>query len=241
MRISRFYTPQALTLNAEIQLDEAPSRHILKVLRLRAGAEVILFNGQGGEFRAELTNDQSKKASLKLVEWLDREVESPLKIHLAQVISKGDRMDFTIQKAVELGVNEITPLFSERCDVKLKGPRLEKKMEHWRGIITSACEQSGRNTPPTLLPAMTLQQWLEQRPQGTGLILDPHRGQSIKTLEPCDQVSLLVGPEGGLTDQEVDQAREKSMQGITLGPRILRTETAALSVISVLQSCFGDF
>ncbi|HEX5793474.1 MAG TPA: 16S rRNA (uracil(1498)-N(3))-methyltransferase, partial [Rheinheimera sp.] len=163
-----------------------------------------------------------------------------LKIHLGQGISRGDRMDFAIQKAVELGVTEITPLFTERCGVKLDGERLAKRNEQWQKIAVSACEQSGRSIVPTVHPAINLQDWLAQQTKELKLTLHPRANDTIKTLTPNSHLRLVIGPEGGFTDHEMQQTSNAGFQGIQLGPRVLRTETAALTAISALQLQFGD-
>ena len=169
------------------------------------------------------------------------EAESPLYFHLGQVISRGEKMEFTIQKSVELGVNVITPLFSSRCGVKLGGERLDKKLQQWQKIAIAACEQCGRNRIPEIRPAMDLSHWLAEETTELKLNLHPRAHHSVNTLPPPDSgVRLLVGPEGGLSDEEIEQARARGFVDILLGPRVLRTETAALTAITALQCRFGD-
>lgn len=241
MRITRIFHAGDLQANCEYQLGDDAANHISRVLRMQTGQSVHLFNGDGGEYRAEITDIGKKRASVRLIEKLDHECESPLSIHLGQGISRGEKMDFTIQKATELGVSEITPLLTERCGVKLNVERWEKKRQHWQKVAISACEQSGRNRVPTVHPPIALAEWLEEKTEQLCLNLHPRAQYSIKTLpEPKSGVRLLIGPEGGLSEEEIQQAGQYQFQGIRLGPRVLRTETGALAAIAALQAQFGD-
>lgn len=241
MRISRIYTATSLVSGETIELDENAFNHAVRVLRLKQGDTLILFNGEGGEYEAELVEVQKKRASAIIGEFLHQDCESPLPIILGQCISRGDKMDYTIQKAVELGVTEIVPLFSERCGVKLNQERIEKRMHHWHGTIISACEQCGRNRIPKLHQATSLDEWQQKLNASHKLVLDPTATDSIATLaKPEKDVVLLIGPEGGLTDQEIKTAIESGFTGIRLGPRTLRTETAGLTALSVIQQLWGD-
>jgi 16S rRNA (uracil1498-N3)-methyltransferase len=242
MRTVRIHCARALELDAIVPLDANGMSHV-KVLRLKVGDPLIVFNGRGGEFKAKLHEISRQQISVYVIDYVEREVESSLKIHLGQVISRGDKMDFTIQKAVELGVTEITPLFSERCGVKLDKARSQKKLDHWQGIIISACEQSGRNTLPTLYEPRSLESWLVEQ-QGLRLALSPHADYSIADLrkknERLKKVTLLIGPEGGFNPTEIALANQQGFIEVRLGPRVLRTEAAALVTLAVLQSCWGD-
>jgi 16S rRNA (uracil1498-N3)-methyltransferase len=167
--------------------------------------------------------------------------ESPLNLHLGQVISRGEKMEFTIQKSIELGVNTITPLFSERCGVKLDGERLEKKLQQWQKIAIAACEQCGRNRIPEIRPAMQLEAWCNEQDDSLKLNLHPRASHSINTLPlPVSHVRLLIGPEGGLSAEEIAMTSGYGFTDILLGPRVLRTETTALTAITALQVRFGD-
>ncbi|WP_369856390.1 16S rRNA (uracil(1498)-N(3))-methyltransferase [Candidatus Thalassolituus haligoni] len=241
MSSPRIFTDQPLIVGQTVTLDEQPSIHLLRVLRLGLGAPVRLFNGDGCEYSGTISTASKKQAAVCLLEASVADAIPPLRLHLGQVISKGDKMDFTIQKATELGVSQITPLFSERCDVRLKGERLDKKMEHWQKIAVSACEQSGRNRIPQVLPAVNLNDWYAQSDAELRLVLHPHNQQPLGQQQNPTSVALLVGPEGGLTDIEVAAGTTHGFQGLLLGPRILRTETAALAAVSVLQFLWGDF
>ena len=241
MRIPRIYTPSPLNSSETIELDENAFNHAVRVLRLKQGDNLILFNGKGGEFAAELTEVQKKRASAHIHQFSDKETESPLTIILGQCISRGEKMDYTIQKAVELGVSEIVPLLSQRCGVKLNQERMEKRLRHWHSVIISACEQCGRNRIPTLHPVISLNEWQQQLNATLKLVLDPTATDSLATLnKPKQDVALLIGPEGGLSDAEIKQAIAADFSGIRLGPRILRTETAGLTALSVIQQLWGD-
>jgi len=207
---------------------------------------ITLFNGQSEqdeycEYQAELVNIGKKQAEARITGRQVRNNESPLNIHLGQGISRGERMDFTLQKSVELGVNTITPLFTERCGVKLSGERLAKKRDQWQKIVISACEQSGRCAVPEVTDPVSLDDWLAQETSALKLNLHPRAEHSIMTLpEENQRVRLLIGPEGGLSDEEITRANDSGFIDILLGPRVLRTETAALTAISALQCRFGD-
>lgn len=240
MRIPRIFHHQPLAANSRIALDEGAARHVARVLRLGCGAQLRLFDGLGGEFPAVIDDADKNAVHVSVGEHLPIEVESPLMITLAQGISRGERMDFTIQKAVELGVQRIVPLDTERSVVNLKGERRDKKLDHWRGVIISACEQCGRNTLPELLPMQSITSWLDIPLQGTGLLLDHRAEGRVSTLNKPDALNLLIGPEGGLSEKEREMAYAAGYSGLRLGPRVLRTETAALTALASLQSLWGD-
>ena len=242
MRIPRIYHPESLEYQTQCQLSEDAANHVGRVLRMVEGEQLELFDGSNHIYPAIIT--ESNKKSVK-VNILGRELsdkESNLKIHLGQVISRGERMEFTIQKSVELGVNVITPLWSERCGVKLDGERMDKKIQQWQKIAIAACEQCGRNVVPEVRPLMKLQDWCAEDDGALKLNLHPRAQHSIKTLPmiPKDGVRLLIGSEGGLSEQEIVQTQQKGFTEILLGKRVLRTETASLAAISALQIYFGD-
>lgn len=242
MRTPRIFHPGPLAEGTEIELPPQPAQHVAKVLRLKAGAPLILFNGEGGQYRAELTQVERRRVTARVDTFEAVEVESPLPITLAQGISKGDRMDYAVQKAVELGAARIQPIFTARSAVELKGDRLEKKLAHWRGVAVAACEQSGRNRLPEIPTPLRLGDWLAQPLEGLGLTLDPRAGRPLAELAPPEgPVTLLIGPEGGLTDQEIHLAEKAGYQGVLLGPRVLRTETAAAAALTAVQLLWGDF
>ena len=237
----RIYFPSDLTLNATYELDSDNSTHLIRVLRLTNGDPIDVFDGNGNEYSAVLCDVQKKSASFQVNELIRQEPQQALSLHLGQVVSKGDRMDFTIQKATELGITDITPLWSERCEVRLKGDRLEKKMVHWQNIAISACQQSGRCKIPVIHPPMDYLDWAKNTNADIRLLLHPHQQQPLSQYEQPHSVALLIGPEGGFSEDEVEYAINTGFTGLRLGPRILRTETASLAALSVLQYVWGDF
>lgn len=240
MRNPRFYDPQLLVEKSTIQLCDDATQHI-RVLRLSVGDTVILFNGQGGQYLAELCDVQKRTCHANIIAYQETNNESPLHLHLGQVMSRGDRMEFVIQKAVELGVNEITPLISERCGVKLNTERMAKKQLQWQKIAIAACEQSGRNNVPLIHETQTLTQWCECDIECCKLTLHPRATYSINTLpDDIKHIRLLIGPEGGFSDEEISLTHTLKFTETLLGPRVLRTETAALTAITALQCRFGD-
>ncbi|MEN8169971.1 MAG: 16S rRNA (uracil(1498)-N(3))-methyltransferase [Pseudomonadota bacterium] len=241
MRTPRIFHPESLSANSRIALDANAARHVGRALRLTVGDELILFDGHGSEYPAHIIELGKRELWVECGEKRDHSCESPLHITLVQGVSRGERMDYTIQKAVELGVSRIAPVATERSVVNLKGDRLQKRMEHWRGVIISACEQCGRNTLPELLPLVSLDEWLCQPPEGRGLLLDHRAKNGVFGLElGGDACTLLIGPEGGLTEKEREITVAAGYQGMRLGPRILRTETAALTALAAIQSRWGD-
>ncbi len=241
MRIPRIYTPQDLNIDQNLTLEESASRHIAKVLRMTSGRELTLFNGQGGEYTAIIQDVGKKVTQVKITEHNNIMRESSLHSHLAIGLSRGDRMDWVLQKACELGVTQISPLFTERTEVKLAGPRLEKKQQHWQQILISACEQCQRNILPTLNSPQPLNQFLEQAPAGEKWVLHHRDSKGLDASQEVSQACLLIGPEGGLSDTEIEQAKTAGFAPLTLGPRIMRTETAPLAALSLLQHLWGDF
>ncbi|MDH1471707.1 MULTISPECIES: 16S rRNA (uracil(1498)-N(3))-methyltransferase [Shewanella] len=241
MRVPRIYQPQPLAVNQQLNLDEDGAAHIGKVLRMGSGEHISLFNGDGHDYLAEIVDAGKKSVTVKVLSCEANPSESPLNLHLGQVISRGDRMEFTIQKSVELGVNTITPLFSDRCGVKLNGERLEKKIQQWQKIVISACEQSGRSQVPIVRPAMELQEWCSEPTSALKLNLHPRAAHGINGLDLSHtRVRLLIGPEGGLSAEEIAMTETYQFTDVLLGPRVLRTETASLTAITALQLRFGD-
>jgi len=240
MRNPRFYEPQPLAENSTITLSDDAAQHI-RVLRLNQDDQITLFNGQGGQFSAHLSEVQKRSCKAHINTFQATDNESPLYLHLGQVISRGDRMEFVVQKAVELGVNEITPLISERCGVKLNAERMAKKQQQWQKIAIAACEQSGRNIVPTIHPVISLTEWSEEAVDCCKLTLHPRAKYSMNTLpDDIQHVRLLIGPEGGFSDEEIILTENLAFTETLLGPRVLRTETAALTAITALQCRFGD-
>lgn len=242
MPTPRIHLPLPLQTGAEVELDARAAGHAVRVLRLRAGDTLVLFNGDGNDYTAALVEVRKDQARCRVLSAQARPTESPLLIELAQGISRGERMDYTIQKAVELGVQRIVPLDTERSQVKLSGEREEKRLQHWHGIILHACEQSGRSLIPELRPVQRLDRWLAAPTEATHrLFLDPEGDVCVKDLAgPVGSISLLVGPEGGLGPAERELAVARGFLRLRLGPRILRTETAALTALAAIQATWGD-
>jgi 16S rRNA (uracil1498-N3)-methyltransferase len=236
----RFFADIALVAGADVDLPDDVVHHLVRVLRSEAGTRFQLFNGTGGAFAAELLAAGKKTAVARLLEHLPDDRESLLHTHLGQAMSKGDRMDYAVQKATELGVSEITPLVSERCELKLRGEeRADKKLEHWRRIAISACEQCGRNRLPLIHPPQELAAWLRGVDAELRLVLAPALAGGLPAAMP-GSVALLVGPEGGLSAGELDAASMNGFQPWQIGPRVLRTETAPVAALALLQARFGD-
>ena len=241
----RFFVDLPLSAGFQLDLPEAVVRHV-QVLRLREGDTLTLFNGSGGEYPASLQQHGKKSATALLGEHAAISRESSLVLTLVQAVSSGDRMDYTLQKAVELGVSRIVPVASQRSVVRLDGERAQRRLEHWRGVVASACEQCGRNRVPEVSPLSALDRWLSQ-PANTGalrLMLAPGAAQTLGDLAipaPGSEVELLIGAEGGLAPEEVALAASAGYLGVRLGPRILRTETAGLAALAAIQCLWGDF
>ncbi len=229
-------------MGSEIDLPADVVRHLVQVLRMRKGQEILLFNGEDGiDYRAELTETGKRHARTRILSGGDPEPLPDLRIHLALGISRGERMDLAIQKAVELGVSSIAPLVTERTQRKLTPDRLEKKVRHWHKIIISACEQSGRRWLPRLDAPQDLDDWLKN-PLPQTLFLDPEARQCLTEVSrPEQDLGLLIGPEGGFSERERTLAKEAGCTGVHLGPRILRTETAPMAAIAAIQVLWGDF
>ncbi len=224
-----------------VELSATASQHVGVVLRMQPADELTLFCGDNREFSGRITSVHKKKVWVMITGVQDVNHESPRLIHLAQAISKGDRMEWVIQKAVELGVASITPLFTAHCVVRLDAERLAKKQAQWQSIAIGACEQSGRNQVPTVNPACSLDVYLQRCCATIKLVLHPFAAKSWRdVIFSKGDVALLIGPEGGLSDEEVTQAQTHDFQSLCLGPRILRTETAAITALSVLQAVAGD-
>ncbi len=242
MRIPRFYVPVTLASGARLRLPESAFHHAVRVLRLRVGAELRVFNGQGGDYAAILEHIERRTAWVTIGDFSASERESPLMVTLLQGIARGERMDYSLQKAVELGVTRIQPLMCARSAGPLTHERLAKRMHHWHGVIIGACEQCGRNRLPELADPLTLRQWLVDKPDiGQGLQLDPAATVGLTALvTPSQQLSLLVGPEGGLDAAERAEATAAGFIGVQLGPRVLRTETAGIAALAAVQALWGD-
>lgn len=240
--MQRFFVDLPLSPGAKIELPPVPAHHAARVLRLVKGAEVVLFNGRGGEFPAVLEWVDRDGVTARCREWRDAERESPLDIRLAQGISSGERMDYTLQKAVELGVTAIQPLAMRRSVVKLTPERASRRVEHWQGIVMAACEQCGRNHLPPVAMPLDVPQWLAGGPAGLKLYLSPEADTTLKDLSPpAGPVWLVAGPEGGFDPEEAALITDFDFIPVRLGPRILRTETAALAAVAAMQALWGDY
>ncbi|WP_272656944.1 16S rRNA (uracil(1498)-N(3))-methyltransferase [Providencia sp. PROV157] len=241
MRIPRIYHPEPLQINTTISLGDDAANHVGRVLRMTAGQKLELFDGSNQTFSAEITEATKKNVFVHIENSQIDDRESPLDLHLGQVMSRGEKMEFTIQKSVELGVNTITPLLSERCGVRLDGERLEKKLLQWQKIAIAACEQCGRNRIPEIRPVQTLEAWCTENDGAFKVNLHPRATESINTLPTeLKKVRLLIGPEGGLSADEIVMTANYQFTDILLGPRVLRTETTALTAITALQVRLGD-
>lgn len=241
MRIVRIYHSESITLHNPIALSDGAVNHLARALRFRVGDLIHLFDGHGGEYKAVIDSITKKQVLATPVEFIALECESPLNIHLGQGIARGEKMDLILQKAVELGVHAITPLFTEHCNVQLSSERIEKRMHHWQGIIASACEQCGRNRLPQLHTPQSFVTWIQQQHADLKIILHPDLTASHQNADnKINSITMVVGPEGGFAEPEIKLALKHGFHTLTLGPRILRTETAGLVALSVLQYRFGD-
>ncbi len=241
MRLSRLYIADQLVPETLTELSEQSAHYIRTVLRLKKDQKITLFDGRGGEFLCRLQEVTRKKVIAEVLEFNDHSVESALKVYLGLGISRGDRMDWAVQKAVELGVGRITPLFTDRCVVKLNQEKKKQRLMHWQNIAQHAAEQCGRTVLPTVCDSDVLTRWVTSQ-QGLKVILDPYATQSLRDLNPENKhITVLSGPEGGFTNDERMIAVEAGFTAVCLGQRILRTETAVLASLSAIQMLWGDF
>lgn len=242
MSSPRFFIEQKLALGAQFLLPPGAARHAARVLRLSAGDTLQLFNGQGGAYAARIEQIRKDEVEVRITAFEDTDCESPLQVLLAQGISSGERMDYTLQKAVELGVTAIQPIAAKRSVVKLAGERADKRVAHWQGVVNSACEQSGRNHVPAVAQPLSLANWLAQRPIGRLLFLSPQANSKLAELPTPQGLQMLVaGPEGGFEAEEIAALESAEAIAVRLGPRVLRTETAALAALAAMQMAWGDF
>ncbi len=240
MRIPRVYESQPLSAGALIELSDTSIQHVVRALRLREGDLIRLFNGEGVECTAALTSVDKRRASAQITEVTQPAVESGLQIHIGQTLSRGERMDYAVQKATELGATCITPLTSERCEVRLKAEREDKRLRHWQQVAISACEQSLRTSVPEILDVSSLEQWIRSVDAELKLVLHHHTAQPLQTMDAPASVALLIGPEGGLTEAEVEAALAAGFKPVAFGPRVMRTETAPVAACAILQYLWGD-
>ncbi|WP_257266284.1 16S rRNA (uracil(1498)-N(3))-methyltransferase [Endozoicomonas sp. ONNA2] len=241
MRNPRIYSEQLLQADSSIKLSESAANHVGRVLRMRPGEPLVLFNGQGGAWQGKLENVNKTSVIVYLESFIEGDAQSPLTIELGQTLSRGERMDYAIQKATEAGVTAITPLWSERCEVKLNAERLDKRVKHWQQVAISACEQCGRNIVPTIHTPVKLDDWLTTRSTELKFVLDHRTTKQLSDFQQPGSLSLLIGPEGGLTPQEIELAEGHWFNPLALGPRVLRTETAPVVAIALMQYLWGDY
>lgn len=243
MRRDRIYTPQPLAVGARAELEAGARRHVTQVLRLSTGDALVLFNGDGRDYPARLVAAEGDSAAAEVLDSGPPEPEPPLVLTLALGISRGERMDVALQKAVELGAAALVPLFTERSLVKLKDQRLEKRLRHWQGVVVAACEQSGRRRLPSLAAPQKLGTWLAALPPDhAGVVLHHAAARALPELPaPAGALTLLVGPEGGLAPAEREAAQAQGFVPVRLGPRVMRTETAPLAALAAMQTLWGDF
>jgi 16S rRNA (uracil1498-N3)-methyltransferase len=240
MRLTRVFSERPLGADREVTLGASAAAHVGRVLRLGTGAQLTLFDGTGGEYLATIVESRGPALRVRLGEHRAIERESSLGITLAQGVSRGERMDWVVQKATELGVAAIVPLVTERSVVKLDARQAEKRLEHWRGVVIAACEQCGRNRLPEILSPAPLSEWLATARAGVRLVLDPTASSGLHSIGTVPAVTLLIGPEGGLSPAERSLAIETGFMPVRMGPRVLRTETAAIAAFSALQVLLGD-
>jgi 16S rRNA (uracil1498-N3)-methyltransferase len=241
--VPRFYCPGDLSQGAIRELPEAAAHHASRVLRLTVGDAVILFNGAGGESSAQISSMGKDHVGVRVGAWREREAEPPVPVALVQGLSARERMDFTLQKAVELGVTEVFPVETRRSVMRLADERASRRIEHWRNLVVAACEQCGRNRVPTVQPVSALPDWLGAHQLRSGeqrLILSPSAQARLRDLPAPQQVLLLAGPEGGFAPEELSMAVSCGFTPVRLGPRVLRTETAALAALAAIQTLWGD-
>ena len=237
----RFYCSQPLAVGETIALPDTVAHHAF-VLRLQEGAELCLFNGDGGEYLAHLASVDKRRATAVHKAFVARDVELPYQLTLVQALPEASKMDWIIEKAVEMGVAAIQPLAAQRCVVRLAGERAEKKLAHWQGVIVAASEQSGRNRLARLAPVDDFYQWIGQSDMHKRILLTPRATQSLPDWarhQPPQALSIMIGPEGGYTQQEEDAAIERGALALSMGPRILRTETAGIAAVAALNALWG--
>lgn len=243
MRLTRVYVDIPLAVGARIALPDGAAGHLLRVLRAQVGDACVLFNGDGNDYDARIAAIGRREASVEILAVREVRNESPLRIVLVQGIARGEKMDWILQKATELGVAAVLPVSSERSEVRLDSSRADRRLAHWRSVVVSACEQSGRARLPQLMPPQPLATALPQLPPASlRLLLDPQAALSLATLAPAPDagIALAVGPEGGWSPRDRDCLHAAGFSGVRLGPRILRTETAGIAAIAALQLRFGD-
>ena len=241
LRINRIHTEHLLVPGADVSLAGPPAHYLSRVLRLSTGQRIVLFNGDGHDYPSEIIRVSKNKVDLSVGERVDARSESPLNITLVQALGRGERMDTSLQKCTELGVATFQPLITQRVELRLRPDKLAKRMLHWRRVVISACEQCGRATVPPVYEPLALGDWLAESTTAMRLVLEPGSGTSLAAAQIESAVELLAGPEGGFTDSELGLLQSAGVEAVSLGPRILRTETAGPAAVTVLQTVAGDF
>ena len=239
MPAGRIYQNTELAVDQLLSLSEAASHYLIRVLRVQLGDRVVIFNGTGGEYQASIETLSKRSVIVRLVEFHHVDSESPLELELGQALLRGDKMDLVIQKAVELGVRVITPLLTERVSIKLQSDRLQKRLHHWRGVAISACEQSGRCVIPVVGCPVDVSEWVNSS-KTPGFVASPQAKRSLPKTINGTQARVLIGPEGGLSSNDIEHCQPEVWCQFSMGPRILRTETAAISAMTMMQMQWGD-
>ena len=240
MRIHRLYSDQNLDPGSPARLDGRAAHYLGRVLRVAVGDNVVLFNGDGHDYACTVERVRKDAMDLEVRSRLPAKPESPLGLTVVQAVSRGERMDLTLQKCTELGVASFQPVWSERVEVRLRGEKLQRRLQHWQGVVVAACEQSGRAVVPEVRAPLALADWAALTPVGDRLLLAPGADESLASRECPGEVSLVVGPEGGFSDAEQSRLQSAGVHPVRLGPRVLRTETAAPAAVAVLQALRGD-
>lgn len=241
MRIHRLYQPGPYQTGDEVALEKTGAQHLIKVLRYKEGDTLNIFDGYGSSFEATVASANQKSTTIVVGQRINEQPESPLRIHICLALSKGERMDYAIQKAVEAGVSEISPMMAKHSVVRLDDKRKESRLSHWQGIIRHACEQSGRNIIPRINPVIDLPDLLTKVTGDRKLILDPVSNNTLGSIKTRPaSVVLLIGPEGGFAEDEINTAEKKGYEAIRLGPRVFRAETATVAACVALQTLWGD-
>ena len=242
MAVTRIFCPINLAHRAQANLPGGAAHHAIRVLRLKRGDEVRLFNGEGGEYEASIHRVEKDSVTVDIGRHHDLERESKLRVCLAQGITTGDKMDYTLQKAVELGVARIQPLDTNRAVVRLNQDRAEKRLQHWQNVVVAACEQCGRNTVPRVAAILPFEEWVAGTdPSTVRLMFSPYAEQRLSDCAaPAGEVNMVIGPEGGLNQEEITFAQAKGFKSVRMGPRVLRTETAPLAALAAMQVLWGD-
>lgn len=241
MRTHRLHTEQRLREGAEVYVSGKRAHYLSRVLRIVSGQSLILFDGSGKDFMAEVVRPGKKEVVLQVGESCVARPESPLRISVVQAIGRGERMDWALQKCTEMGVSSFVPLVSERVEVRIHPDKLERRMEHWRHVIISACEQSGRSVVPAIAAPCSLSDYLATSASSPRLVLDPEAEKPLAGVGYSEAFEIIIGPEGGFSDAEFEAMKSRQVRPVSVGPRIMRTETAGAVAAAVLQALHGDF